>query len=142
MRRHACGSGGFTLLEVVIATSIAAIGIVSLLQLFSGSARLVGASAEQTEAVVVARSIMDAALWQTDLDATDESAGAFGNYRWRIEILDYEPQLGGIAEAEQELENVSDDYQLKEIVVSVYWETPGGVERSVVMNSARLMEQY
>ena len=135
-------AAGFTLLEVMIATAISAVGIVSLLELFSGSTRLVGASAEQTEAVIVARSIMDAALWQSDLDASDAANGAYGKYRFSIEIFDLEPQLGGVAEPGQELENISDDYELKEILVTVVWQTPGGVERSIELNSARLMEQF
>jgi prepilin-type N-terminal cleavage/methylation domain-containing protein len=141
-RAARAASAGFTLLEVMIATSIASVGIVSLLELFSGSSRLVGASAEQTEAVVVARSIMDAALWQSDLDAGDESDGSFGKYRWRIEIFDMDPQLGGAEEERGELKESSEDYELKEILVSVFWETPGGVERSLVLNSARIMEQF
>ncbi len=136
------GAAGFTLLEVMIATAISAIGIVSLLELFSGSTRLVGASAEQTEAVIVARSIMDAALWQSDLDASDEASGESGKYRWRIEIYDYQPQLGGTVDQEMELENESEDYELKEILVSVDWETPGGVARGLRLNSVRLMEQF
>jgi prepilin-type N-terminal cleavage/methylation domain-containing protein len=133
---------GFTLLEVMIATAISAVGIVSLLELFSGSTRLVGASAEQTEAVIVARSIMDAALWQSDLDASDEANGHSGKYRWRIEIFDYDAQLGVTAESEMGLEKESEDYELKEILVSVAWQTPGGRERSIELNSVRLMEQF
>jgi len=140
--RRSKAAAGFTLLEVIIATSIAAIGIVSLLELFSGSTRLVGASAEQTEALIIARSIMDAALWQSDLDAGDEDRGSFGRYSYSIQIFDMEPQIGGAEEQEQEIENESDDYELKEIVVNVSWLTPGGVERGISLNSARIMEQF
>jgi hypothetical protein len=126
----------------MIATAISAVGIVSLLELFSGSTRLVGASAEQTEAVIVARSIMDAALWQSDLDARDQADGAYGKYRFQIEIFDLEPQFAGATEPGQELEGLSEDYELKEILVTVSWQTPGGVERSIELNSARLMEQF
>jgi prepilin-type N-terminal cleavage/methylation domain-containing protein len=48
---------GFTLLEVMIAVSIAAIGIVSLLELFGGSMRLARAASDQTKAIVIASSV-------------------------------------------------------------------------------------
>lgn len=132
---------GFTLVEVMIATAIAAIGIVSLLELFSGSTRLVGVSAEQTEALIVARSIMDAALWQADVDESDQSSGSYGNYRWEIEVYELEPQLGQVEGEEQEPETLSEDFELKEIRVRVSWPTPSG-DRSIQLETARVMESF
>ena len=72
---------GFTLLEVMLAVSIAAIGIVSLLELFGGSMRLARVSSDQTRAVVLASSLMDQALWRAELPERDFS-GEDGAYRW------------------------------------------------------------
>lgn len=133
-------SSGFTLLEVMIATAISAIGIVALLELFSGTTRLVGRATSQAEALVVARSVIDALVWQADLDRGDGTAGVYGRYRWQAEIFDYEPQFVAAAE-EQDLEPVQEDYELKEIVVTVAWDTPAG-EQSIVLDTARIMEHF
>jgi prepilin-type N-terminal cleavage/methylation domain-containing protein len=136
-------SSGFTLFEVMIATAVASISIVALLELFSGTARLVGIAGAQTDAMVVARSVMDATLWQPDLDQADQLSGEHGSYRWRIEIFDFESQLGLIEgeRREQELEPLQEDYELKEIVVTVTWDSAAG-EQSVVLESARVMEAF
>jgi prepilin-type N-terminal cleavage/methylation domain-containing protein len=134
-------SSGFTLLEVMIATAISAIGIVALLELFSGTTRLVGRATSQTDALVVARSVMDALVWQADLDRADGTGGIYGRYRWQAEVFDYETQLVGAEDGEQELEPVQEDYELKEIVVTVSWDTPAG-EQSIVLDTARIMEHF
>ena len=74
--------------------AISAVGIVALLELFSGSVRLAGASARQTEALAVARSVLDRHLWKADLEDTDDS-GQWGEYRWHVEVRPMEPQLDG-----------------------------------------------
>jgi hypothetical protein len=125
----------------MIATAISAIGIVALLELFSGTTRLVGRATSQTDAIVVARSVMDALVWQGDLDRADGTSGVYGRYRWQAEVFDYEPQIVGAAEEEQGLEAVQEDFELKEIVVTVAWDTPAG-EQSIVLDTARIMEHF
>lgn len=130
---------GFTLLEVLVASSIAAIGIVTVLELFAGSSRLAGASTRQSEALITARSVMDQALWQADLD-DGLTQDTWGDYAWTLEVRPIEPQLGSTEENPRE--NESDDYELKEIVVTVRWNVARGVEKSVTLSSARIMEQF
>jgi len=132
-------SPGFTLLEVMIAVAISAVGIVGLLELFSGSARLAGVSARQTEALVIARSLMDQRLWRADLEDADET-GTWDEYRWRVEVRPIDPQLG-LGEDQETVENESDEYELKEVYVAVSWQVPGG-ERSLDLVSARITELF
>ena len=71
---------GFTLLEVMIAVAILAIGLVSLFRLFSGSLRSAKVSADYTRAVIGARAKMDevlGCLYVEDFDAL-EKQGEFG----------------------------------------------------------------
>ncbi len=130
---------GFTLLEVLIATSVAAIGIVGVLELFSGSAHLARASVRQTDALVLAQAVMDEALWRSDLEDGGES-GSEGPFRWHIEIEPYDPRLGA-PDGEQVRENVSNDYELKRVRVTVDWGQPGS-SQSVELTSLRIMERF
>ena len=133
---------GFTLMEVLIATSVAAIGIVAVLELFSGSTRLAGASFDQTFALAVGRSVMDQALWRVDLDEGTER-GEVEEYQWTREVNSIDPKLGrrdddDLGEQEEE----SEDFELKEILVVVSWTNAGGVEKEIQLSTARIMEKF
>jgi prepilin-type N-terminal cleavage/methylation domain-containing protein len=131
-------SRGFTLLEVMIATAIAAIGIVSLLELFGGSMRLARISAEQTRATVLAASLMDQALWRAELPER-EFSGEDDGYRWTISIKAVDPELGSTEE--EPLEDISDDYELFEVLVLVQWgETDP--PKKIMLKSERVMEKF
>jgi prepilin-type N-terminal cleavage/methylation domain-containing protein len=137
------GSRGFTLVEVLVATSVAAIGIVTVLELFSGSTRLAGATVDQTQALAIARSVMDQALWHVDLDEGTER-GDVEEYHWTREVLPLEASLGrsddddGLGKKDEE----SDDFELKEILVVVSWKNAGGIDKEIRLSSARLMEKF
>ncbi len=55
---HKSNSAGFTLIETVIATALAAIGFALVFQGLGGAARLTQASRETTRAVFVAKSVL------------------------------------------------------------------------------------
>jgi prepilin-type N-terminal cleavage/methylation domain-containing protein len=129
---------GFTLLEVMIAVSIAAIGIVSLLELFGGSMHLARASAEQTRAIVLASSLIDQALWRAELPERDYE-GAEGDFQWTISIKAVDPSLGSTEE--EPLEDVSDDYELYEVAVQIRWGS-GETPKTLSLKSLRLMEKF
>ena len=134
---------GFTLMEVLIASSVAAIAIVAALELFSGSTRLAGASTDQTKALVVARSVMDQALWRVDLE-TGTERGEIDDFRWVREVVNWEPRLGRDAGADGlgEQERESNDFELKGIVVVVTWTNAGGIDKEISLSSARIMEKF
>jgi hypothetical protein len=129
-------------MEVLIATSVAAIGIVAVLELFSGSTRLAGASSDQTFALAVGRSVMDQALWRVDLEKGTER-GEVEEYQWTREVLPLDPTLGrrdddDLGERDEE----SAGFELKEILVVVTWTNAGGVEKEIRLASARIMEKF
>jgi type II secretory pathway pseudopilin PulG len=129
-------------MEVLIATSVAAIGIVAALELFSGSTRLAGASSEQTQALVIARSVMDQILWQIDIEDGTET-GEVDDYRWSREVVTLEPSLGRSDSDELgERDEESEDFELKGVSVIVSWTNAGGVDKEVRLSSARIMEKF
>lgn len=133
---------GFTLMEVLLATAVTAIGIVAALELFSGSTRLAGASTDQTQALVVGRSVMDQVLWRVDIDDGTES-GEVEEFRWTREVVTLDPSLGRsdtdeLGERDEESEN----FELKGVSVVVSWTNAGGVEKELRLSSARIMEKF
>lgn len=133
---------GFTLMEVLIATSVAAIGIVAALELFAGSTRLAGAATDQTRALVIARSVMDQMLWHIDMNDGTET-GDVDEFHWTREVLTIEPSLGRSDSDELgEKEKDSDDFELKAVSVVVSWTNAGGVDKEVRLSSARIMEKF
>jgi len=129
---------GFTLLEVMIAVSIAAIGIVSLLELFGGSMRLARAASDQTRAIVIASALMDDVLWKPELPEGD-NAGETGDYHWLMSVKPVDPELGSTED--KPLEDISEDYELYEITIQVSWgqsDTP----KQITLRSRRLMERF
>lgn len=131
-------SRGFTLLEVMIAVAVAALAIVALLELFAGSARLARLSATQTEAVALASSIMDAAMWRAEL-SEQETGDRVGDYEWLLTIRPIESQLA--LPAEEDFEDPFEDYELVEVAVTVSWSAYGAT-KTVRLESARVMERF
>ncbi len=132
---------GFTLIEVMVAMSILGVALVAALELFAGSLKLAGNSASQTEALVLARSLMDHFLWQSVLPNDGNYASMTDDgYRWSAYIGSVQPQLG----ASQDQEAVgaeSNEYELKRIVVTVSWSSAAGA-KNLVLETARIMEKF
>ena len=82
---------------------------------------------------------MDQALWQSDLDDRTQS-GSFERFDWTLSVRPMQPQLGSGEEVERETE--SEDYELKRVSVTVAWESLGGNRKSIVLESARIMEAF
>ncbi|HBA39332.1 MAG TPA: hypothetical protein DCZ05_06210, partial [Deltaproteobacteria bacterium] len=77
---------GFTLLEVVVAMSIVALGVVTLFEIFSLGLRLGARSFERTEATAYGREAIDEFLIRRGASEGGES-GSFGErYHWRIQV--------------------------------------------------------
>lgn len=66
-------SEGFSLLEVLVALTILGIGVVSLIQLFSGSLGTVKKSEDYSKALIYARSLLDEAYSMPDLLDVEET---------------------------------------------------------------------
>ena len=78
---QAPGRGGFTLVEAVVATALAAMGFALVFQGLGGAARLLGASGQSARAVLVASSVLAEAMQEQE-ETSDE--GVTDGIAWTV----------------------------------------------------------
>lgn len=125
-------TGGFTLLEVVVALAIAAVALVGLFQAGSGGFFAVDTAARAQEAVQRAQSHLaavgrDAALVQGDF--TDEDGGG---YRWQLRVRPLTTRQAPVAGG-----NANTSQTLFDVEIAISWPGHEG-DRSVVLRTLRL----
>jgi general secretion pathway protein I len=118
---------GFSLLEVIVALSIMAVGFATVMQLFSGSIKSVDLSDEYLKAV----SLGNHKMGELELDDffTEEFSGEFENepnYSWTLDLEPY----GDILNDEEA------NIQLAKVTVNVLWNS-SGKERNVQLVTVR-----
>lgn len=89
IRSRRAQSGGFTLLELLLAFMVFALSFATVLEILSGSMRNTVRARQHTEAALTAQSVMDQVGLEIPLEAGTSLAGESGDYRWAIEIFDY-----------------------------------------------------
>jgi prepilin-type N-terminal cleavage/methylation domain-containing protein len=83
---NATKSRGFTLIEIVVALAILGIGLVAIIELFSGGLRLGRASEEYSQAVGYARVKMEEISRAEGLNEGEDQGEFDRNFRWRTEV--------------------------------------------------------
>lgn len=124
-------SEGFSLLEVIVALAIMAVGFVTVLQLFSGSIRSVGLSEQYLKAVTLGNSKFN----QLELTGfnTDELSGVFDGdetYRWELNLQPHDSPLN----------NPAEKIELSEVILKILW-NDSGTERDIELASIQLTNQ-
>lgn len=85
-----CAQGGFTLLEIVVAFTILALGLGIAMQIAAGAMRNARVAAQRTEAALYAQSLLDVAGVGERIEE-GESSGDFGDdYRWTLRVEKHE----------------------------------------------------
>jgi len=123
------GKGGFTLLEVMVAMTIVGLGVVTLLQIFSGGLRLGSRSNAQTEAIAQGARVMDELLARPKLRDGSESGTVARTNHWRAQIQtqrDNAPSL-----------TLGSNWELKEVGVEMTV-PDGDRDRRVELKTLRL----
>ena len=135
MKRH--GQGGFTLLEIAVALAILGAGVVTCLQVFSGSLRLQSRASRQTRVVLLARAAMDQLLARHELEnSTAELATDTQGFTTRIEVGDAGPEDGIVVPEGIE----PDDLPVipKRLAVQVTWNDGSG-DKTYTLRTVRLV---
>ena len=125
-------SGGFTLLEVMLAFVIFALSFATVLEIMAGSMRSVGRASEDTEVALLAQSLMDLVGNEILVEEGEYSDTAMDHYNWQMYISLYD--AGGESEgvgmdtqsvaemSTQELADLS-GIELYRVDLYVDWET-------------------
>jgi prepilin-type N-terminal cleavage/methylation domain-containing protein len=125
--RERRGSGGFSLIEVIVALAILGIALVSLVELFSVSLRSTKKSADYTTALIYARSIMEEAYAAPSPEDMGDTFDLGEGYSGERAVREVELPWSGEEEGEGNGEGGGDapPFKLFEITVTVTW-PPGG----------------
>ena len=114
-------SGGFTLLELLLAFMVFALSFATVLEILSGSMRNTVRARQFTEAALTAQSVMDQVGVEIPLEPGFAARGEEGDYRWSLEIYEYQGAEGDMNAIElAELTNIA----LLQVDLSVSWGEP------------------
>lgn len=128
-------SRGFTLLEVMIALAILGLGIVTVLELLSGSLNIGVKASRHTQAAIYAQNIMDKLFARTTLQDGDERGEFQDGYVWQARVQEIRPD-DDRSRLQPNRPNQTDLFHLKEIEVQISWNENGGAH-SFVLRSLR-----
>jgi len=130
--KFACrpSEAGFTLIEVVVALTIVALGIVTVLEIFSLGLRLSARSTEVSQARLDGQSIMDEALVYASSQAAQEQGSFVSGNRWRLRT----------AGAETPFASLGSPWELKEINVEVRYQD-GSREKRLELKTLTLSKK-
>lgn len=81
---------GFTLLEVLLAFLVFALSFAVTLEILTGAIRNTARAREQTEASLIAQSVMDQVGLDIPLRAGASFAGDEGEYRWQVDVFPFQ----------------------------------------------------
>ncbi len=128
---------GFSLLEVLVAFSILALSMGTLMQIFSGGLRNVGLSEDYARAVAIAEDQLVAVGTEFPLTA-GESRGELGEkFRWHRVAQPLEGNFLSEQTVQQATSPVS-NFGLMGISVTVEWDSDTTNRRSLTLHTARL----
>lgn len=82
-------SGGFTLLELLLAFVVFALSFATVLEILSGTLRNTVRARQYTEAALTAQSVMGQVGLEIPLEVGTRADGEHGDYRWQLEIYEY-----------------------------------------------------
>jgi len=124
-------SGGFTLLEVMLAFVIFALSFATVLEIMAGSMRSVARAKDDTEVALLAQTLMDQVGTEIPVEEGAYSGTSMDRYNWNMDITLYdaseEPDKAGMSTAElAELSGVA----LYRVDLDVDWES-GRRDRSL-----------
>jgi len=127
------GSGGFTLLEVMLAFVIFALSFATVLEIMAGSMRSVRRASDDTEVALLAQSVMDLVGIEIPIEEGQYSGTGMDRYQWQLGVYLYES--GGDDVSTQQLAEMS-GIELYRVDLDIDWET-GRNQRNLHFSTIR-----
>ena len=124
---------GFTLLEIVVALAILGVGLIVIIELFSGGLRLGRTSEEYTKAISYGRMKMEEISVADQMEEGTEEGEFDKDYRWQVETMKVD-----ILPLEKNTE-FKPPVELYQIKVTILWQS-GSKERSTRIESYRTVK--
>jgi general secretion pathway protein I len=118
MRRARASASGFTLLEIAVALAVLGIGVVTCLQIFSGSLRLQDRASRESRAILFARGLMDALVFDREIKDHSEVLNTAEGYRARI-LVRHAGADEGLDKRDLDFQS---DVSLRYLEVEVTWQ--------------------
>ena len=125
---------GFTLMEVVVALAVLGVGLIVIIELFSGGLRVGRISGEYTRAVGYARVKMEDIALAREIKEGMEEGEFDKDYRWHLEVKRVDLLPG---EQPVDITLPVDLYQIK---LQVIWKS-GSQERSASLESMKVIKR-
>ncbi len=126
---------GFTLIEVVAAFAILALGLSLVMQIATGGMRQARQAADYTEAALLAQSLLDTAGVGERLELGDSRGEWEEGFRWELSVAPYELEA---SDASPGVDPLTSPVRLVELSLTVVWER-GGKQREARYRSLRAM---
>jgi len=117
-------SGGFTLLEVMLAFVIFALSFATVLEIMAGSMRSVKRASDDTEVALLAQSLMDLVGNEIPVEEGEYGDTAMDRYEWQMSISLYDAggESSEVGLATQELADMS-GIELYRVDLYMDWDT-------------------
>ena len=127
------GSHGFTLIEIVVAMAILGVGLIVIIELFSGGLRLGKTSGEYTKAVGYARMKMEELSYAKSLEEGVQEGEFDRDYRWQVEVKKID-----LLPPDREVQ-YRPPFELYQIRVEVLWNS-GSREKAAGVETYRILK--
>jgi general secretion pathway protein I len=127
------GSGGFTLLEVMLAFVIFALSFATVLEIMAGSMRSVRRASDDTQVALLAQSIIDLVGTEIPLEEGQFNGNGMDRYDWNMGIYLYAASDEDLRT--QELAELS-GIELYQVELDINWQT-GRRDRSLHFSTIR-----
>jgi general secretion pathway protein I len=125
MRQRDSG-GGFTLVEVLVAFAVAALGLATLFQIFAVGLRNADASEAYARAVMYAETRLAAVGIEQELQPGENGGDLDDGYRWRVVVEPYRE------------DDMNAAVEVFAISVTVSWGGQGAAARALTLQTLRL----
>lgn len=137
IRRHK----GFSLLEILVAFAIMAVALTIVLRIFGSGVNAAVVSEEYNLAVQIAESLMARTGVETPLQAGEMSGVEGDKYAWLVRIAPLPEPPAARPRFQSQQDQPASIQKLMAVMVRVSWGEAADQQRSVQLDSLRMMQE-